>query len=86
MIEVVKFGAPWCGPCKMLDPVLHELKDEMPNVAFKFVDVEKEPDQAERFEVMGIPRVLIFKDDEIVEDFTGFKPKAAIEQLIEFHI
>lgn len=86
MIKVLKFGADWCSPCKILDPVLVELRDEMPNVEFQFVDVEKEPEVAEKFGVMGIPRVFIFKNDEIVEDFTGFKPKMAIENMINFHI
>lgn len=85
-VKVVKFGAPWCGPCKILDPVLHELKDEMPNVEFEFIDVDQQPEMAAKFGVMGVPRVMIYKDDEKVEDFAGFKPKEAIETMIEFHI
>jgi thioredoxin 1 len=85
-IKVLKFGATWCGPCKMLDPIMYELKDEYPNIEFQFVNVDEEPEITGQFGVMGIPRVMVYKNDEKVEDFTGFKPKTVIEQMINFHI
>jgi thioredoxin 1 len=85
MLQVLKFGAPWCGPCKMLNPVIDELKEEMTNVEFESVDVDQDPGKAAEYGVMGIPRVFIIKDGEKVEDFTGFKPKDVIKELIEAH-
>ena len=87
MIKVLKFGAVWCNPCKMLNPVLDELKEELAGkVEFESVDVEEKPEVAGKYGVMGVPRVLIFKDGEKVEDFSGFKPKEVIEELIEAHL
>lgn len=86
MIKVIKFGASWCGPCKMLDPILKELKDEMIDVEFQFVDVEEDPETTANFGVMGVPRTMIYKNDERVEDFAGFKPKSEIYELINKHI
>jgi len=86
-LHVLKFGADWCGPCKMLNPVLDELKEELEGkVEFKSVNVDEDPATAGQYGVMGVPRVMIFKDGEKVEDFSGFKPKEVIEELIEAHL
>ena len=87
MLKVLKFGAPWCGPCKMLNPVLDELQEELVGkVEFESVNVDEDPAKAGQYGVMGVPRVMIFKDGEKVEDFSGFKPKEVIEELIEAHL
>lgn len=86
-VKVVKFGSLNCGPCKQLDPILSELKEEMTDVEFVSYDVDT-PDgavEAGKLGVMGIPRVLIYKDNEIVEDMVGFKPKGLLIELIENH-
>lgn len=85
-VRVLKFGAVWCGPCKMIDPILHELEDEFPDVEFNFIDVEESPDMAISYGVMGVPRVMIYKEDQKVEDFTGYKPKEFINDLIVSYI
>ncbi len=81
-IKVQKFGADWCGPCKMLDPILKELDQERQDVDFEFVDVEEEPELAAEKGVMGVPRVFIYKDNELIDEFTGFRPKEFIESIL----
>lgn len=87
-LKITKYGASWCNPCKQLDPVLHELDEELNDVEFEFIDIETSEGAAKAGEsgVMGIPRVFIYKDNEKVEDFSGFKPKEFINELINKHI
>lgn len=84
-LKVMKWGASWCGPCRMLDPILHELEKELVDVEFEFIDVDENPESAGENGIMGVPRVMIFKNGEKVDDFAGFKPKEFIVDLIEKH-
>ncbi len=78
---LVDFGAPWCGPCKMLEPILDELAaDYSGQVAFFYVDVDQNPDLAMQFGVMGVPTLILFEGGEAVKRQTGFRPKKAIEK------
>lgn len=80
--KVIKFGADFCNPCKTLDPILKEIQTEHPEIEFEFVDVDENPSKAAEYNVMGIPRVFILKDDKITESFAGVKPKEAIVELL----
>lgn len=82
MIKIIRFGAPWCQPCNMLAPILVELQKEMINVKFEFVDVDKDPQRASEFGVMGIPHTFILKDNKIVADCIGIKPKSYFVNII----
>ncbi len=79
---VVDFWAEWCGPCHQLTPVL-ERAAEAHDVELVKVDIDANPDLAERFGVRGIPAVKAFKNGHVVAEFVGAKPPAAVEQFFD---
>ena len=79
---VIDFHATWCGPCKILSPILEELQDEMDNVEFVKLDVDQFPEISGANQVMGVPTVVILKDGEIKERFVGVQPKEVIKDKI----
>ncbi|MGI5896849.1 MAG: thioredoxin [Oscillospiraceae bacterium] len=80
---LIDFLAPWCGPCRMLAPVVEELAEENAET-FKFVkvNIDEEPELAERFGVYSIPTLMLVKDGEIVATSVGYKPKHELEEMI----
>jgi thioredoxin 1 len=81
---VVDFWAEWCGPCKMIGPVLEELSDELEGkVKIAKVDVDSNPNSAASMGVRGIPALFIFKDGKVVSNRAGAAPKAALQGWIE---
>ncbi len=82
-LAVVDFSATWCGPCKMLAPVFHELAEEMEGVDFFNADVDENQELAGKYGIQGVPSVLIFKDGVQVDRSVGFQPKDRLRQFIE---
>lgn len=83
-VAVVDFSATWCGPCKMLAPVIHEIADEMEGKASFFnIDVDDDSDIAIDFQVQSVPTVIVFKNGEPAGLSIGFKPKAVMKSWIE---
>lgn len=80
---IVDFWATWCGPCQMLGPVVAELAEEHPEIKVCKVNVDDNPELAQKFGVMSIPYVVAFKDGQIVKTSTGFVPKETLLQLVE---
>lgn len=80
---VVDFSATWCGPCKMLAPVLEEVSEEIGDVAFFNIDVDQNPDIAVQYKVTNIPAVFMLKDGKVVDKQIGFVPKAQMKSWIE---
>jgi len=80
---LVDFWANWCGPCKMIGPFIEELADEMDNVKFVKVDIDKNSAYAAKYGVMSIPNLLLFKDGEIVNRQIGALPKSELIAFIE---
>ncbi|HEY4844667.1 MAG TPA: thioredoxin [Candidatus Dormibacteraeota bacterium] len=76
---IVDFYADWCGPCKMLSPVLEQLATEHTDVKITKVNVDEEPALAERYRVRGIPYVAMFRDGKLAQQVVGYQPKAALE-------
>lgn len=84
---LVDFFATWCGPCKMLGPVVEELSTEMAGKAKVYkVDVDKSPDIAGKYKITGVPTVMIFKNGAAVETLVGFQPKAVLKGKLEKYI
>lgn len=82
-ITVVDFYADWCGPCKMLGPVLEELQEEMPNVKFIKVNVDDNEELAIKYGIMSIPAVFLFKDNELKDKSIGLVQKLTMKSFIE---
>ena len=81
-VAVIDFSATWCGPCKMLAPVLEEVSEEYAGkVNFFNVDVDENPDLAMQYKIMNIPALVVLKKGEKVDTQVGFGPK---ENIVEF--
>ena len=80
-VVIVDFFANWCGPCRMLGPVLEELSNSRSEVNVVKIDVDQEEDLARRFGVMSIPALYLFKNGKQVDNKVGFMP---LEDLIEW--
>lgn len=78
---VVDFWAPWCGPCRMLSPVVDEVALELKEVSFGKVNVDDEKELADQYGIMSIPALVLFKNGEAVNSMIGFRPK---ERILEF--
>lgn len=84
---VVDFWAEWCGPCRMLAPVMEEVSEEFEGKAeFVKIDVDENPDLAREYSVMSIPCVMVFKDGAMAGKNVGFVPKEAMKEFIEKNI
>jgi thioredoxin 1 len=84
---LVDFGAVWCGPCKMLDPIVEELAGEWGSkVKVVHIDVDHSPNTAMQFQVMGVPTLMLFIEGNPVERMTGYLPKKKILSKLEPHI
>ncbi len=80
---LVDFFATWCGPCRMVSPIVDEIAAEHPEFKIVKVDVDAEPELAQKFGVMSIPTLIVIKDGKIAEQSTGAKPKAQILAMLQ---
>lgn len=75
---LVEFWATWCGPCRMVAPVLDQIADERADLEIVKLNYDEEPAVGQRYGVMGLPTMLLFRDGEPVRSFVGAKPKARL--------
>lgn len=80
---LVDFWAAWCGPCRMLSPVVDEVAAELSEVKVGKVNIDEQPDLAAQFDVMSIPTLVVFKDGKAVNQSVGVIPKEAILKMVK---
>jgi thioredoxin 1 len=84
---LIDFWAPWCGPCRMIAPVVEELAQQYAGkVKVAKLNVDEAPETPTRYGVRGIPTVILFKGGQDVEKIVGAAPKARLEQMINRHL
>ncbi|MBP3478984.1 MAG: thioredoxin [Oscillospiraceae bacterium] len=79
---LVDFFATWCGPCRMVAPVLEEIAEENENIKVVKIDVDQEPGLAQKFGVTSIPLLVVMKDGQVINQSLGAKPKDQILSMI----
>lgn len=85
-ITLVDFWAEWCGPCKMLGPVLEKVAEELPSVKIAKLNVDENPVMSAKFGIRSIPTMLTFKDGEMVDGIMGALPKHVIINKLKLYV
>ena len=80
---LIDFYADWCGPCRMVSPIVDEIAEENPQYLIGKVNVDEQPELAEEFGVFSIPTLVIMKNGEVVSQSAGARPKAQILKMLE---
>ncbi len=85
-LVLVDFYAEWCGPCKMMAPILDQISEEVKDFAKVYkVDIDESQNLAVKYDIMAVPTMKIFKNGEVVEEIVGFQPKDGIIDKLEGH-
>ena len=79
---VVDFWASWCGPCRMLSPILDEIAEENPEIKVCKVNVDEQSELAAQYQIMSIPTLIVFRDGKVVNTASGARPKKQILALL----
>ena len=86
-VTLTDFWATWCGPCRMQSPVVEALSEEMGDkVTFNKMDVDENPETAQKFRIMSIPTLMVKKDGEVVDQIVGYHSKEQLQQILEQYL
>ena len=80
---LVDFWAPWCGPCRVVHPVLEEIDAERDDLRIVSLNTDENPQTAAKYEVLSIPTMIVFKDGQVATRLVGARPKTRLEQELE---
>jgi thioredoxin 1 len=80
---LLDFWASWCGPCRMLSPIVEEVAQESVDAKIGKVNVDEQPELASKYNIMSIPTLLVLKNGEVINSAIGVQPKSAILSLIK---
>ena len=79
---LLDFWASWCGPCRMLSPILQQVADERPDVKVCKINIDEQPDLANQYQIFSIPTLVVMKDGKIADSSVGVRPKAQILNML----
>ena len=79
---LIDFWASWCGPCRMIAPIIEEISEERSDIKVGKVNVDDEPELATQFGIMSIPTLVVMKDGELINKLVGVRPKNQILEMI----
>ena len=82
-LVLIDFWASWCGPCRMVGPIIDEIAKENPNIKVCKVNVDEEPELANEFHIMSIPTLVVMKDGQVLRQSMGAKPKSLILDMLK---
>ncbi len=80
---LLDFWASWCGPCRMLSPIVEEIAEEMTDAKIGKINVDEQPELASKYNIMSIPTLLVFKNGEVANSAIGVQSKSAILSLLK---
>ena len=79
---LIDFWASWCGPCRMIAPIVEEIAEERSDIKVGKINVDEEPELANRFGIMSIPTLVVMKDGEMINKLVGARPKNQILDML----
>ncbi|MCC4486649.1 thioredoxin [Limosilactobacillus reuteri] len=85
-VDLIDFWATWCGPCRMQSPVVDALSDKMPDIKFFKMDVDQNPETAQKFRIMSIPTLMVKKDGKVVDQIIGYHSEDQLKQVLQQYV